>query len=626
MKSPITLKLLLSLLDDFKRLEPSLKGFDRDKVTIEARFKHEGRGFLTFSLPRFCDALDKGLADSKFACPHGFKKVRGGALPAFMQGLLCEVFETKTGQLKEQPNIRAIKCLREALRLFKKVRIDSAGEEVLHRDAVRTFWDADGSCGTDTISGPRGYLLSYVSRYVLANLGQTKIAEVLPRHGPGAVAEGLYGNQKWSSICNALSSVATEQLGFDLFRATDFRGTEQARDIERDHGEATSLSRDYERDPPEFGIGYPLATSSARSSRLVSVPKDVKSRRTITVEPCWNMFFQQGLNAILREHIAKDRILSNCLDLVDQSKNQNLAMVGSITGEWSTLDLKSASDLLSLKLVEAVFAPISQDFFSWMSWCRTPGVDNKTLKKFAGMGNALTFPVQSVVFAMIAITAIASKSGRRPNYRDVVRSSRCLRVYGDDIIVRKEDTDLVVDWIESFGLRINRTKSFTTGNFRESCGVDAYKGVDVTPVYVRADPDDSSYDPSSVANLVAVSNNMWERGLYAASTILKDAVEERLGYSLPMVSHQSSGLGWTCRTGAVEVSRWDPKLHQWLVKAPVIIPVKRNDPLDDWPALLKFFLTPLIERNGEHLKKTIMRFRNRIKRKWIPAQAGLSSL
>jgi hypothetical protein len=55
-------------------------------------------------------------------------------------------------------------------------------------------------------------------------------------------------------------------------------------------------------------------------------------------------------------------------------------------------------------------------------------------------------------------------------------------VFGDDIIVPSECAEFVIDDLESFGLLVNRTKSFWRGAFRESCGVDAYNGVDVTPV------------------------------------------------------------------------------------------------------------------------------------------------
>jgi len=95
MKRPIAL--LSSLLEDFQRLEPGVMHLDRDLKTIEARFEHEGYGFLTVTLPSLCDALDQGLVQGRLACPSSFKKMKGGALPRFLSGLLCHVFDPKTG-------------------------------------------------------------------------------------------------------------------------------------------------------------------------------------------------------------------------------------------------------------------------------------------------------------------------------------------------------------------------------------------------------------------------------------------------------------------------------------------------------------------------------------------------
>lgn len=641
MKSPLKLRLLLALLTDVKRLEPSLRGIDRDIITIKARFKHEGDGFLTVTLPKFCDALDRGLADSRFACPFGFRTVRRGTLPAFLQGLLCEVFE-QTGSLKEDPNVRVIKCLREVLRLFKKVP-SSTRDEVLGYRAIGTFWDTDDANGS-ALFDSRANLLSHVAGYVLPNLESTRFECILPQHGPGAVSEPLHGNQKWDYVATVLSKLTVDSghWGLDIWDAgwfTDISRCASEGNSPRLQSRAKLSGALVPSILPSCELHDGLSSDSrynpARSARLVTVPKDTSSRRTITVEPCWNMFIQQGLNKILRENIEKDPVLRNCLTLSDQTPNQKLALEGSINGRWATLDLKSASDLLSYELVQFVFTRISPSFCREVFGCRTSEVQNKYLRKFAGMGNALTFPVQSVVFALLAIAATASLGTKWPRYGDVVRASRDVRVYGDDIIVRSDVADLVVDWIESFGLKINRKKSFTTGNFRESCGVDAFKGVDVTPVYLRADPDDSSNDPAALASFVSTSNQLWLRGLYSAAKLLERHVEARIGYPLPLVAAESSGLGWVTRTGAVTVQKWDRNLHQWLVKAPVISPCKRGDSLSGYPALLKFFLAPepskigsisISNRDKEHLKKTVIRFKTRIAARWIPARAGLASV
>jgi hypothetical protein len=227
------------------------------------------------------------------------------------------------------------------------------------------------------------------------------------------------------------------------------------------------------------------------------------------VEPLLNQFIQQGLNIELRQMIDKSPILSMCLALTDQSHNQKLALAGSLTDDWATIDLKSASDLMSVQLVRNVFGGHG-DFFLRMMECRSPWAKcdkyHINLGKFAGQGNALTFPVMSVCLAVICIAAILDKKGFKPSYWNVKRAARQLRIYGDDIIVGKQYAHQCVTWLENVGFIVNVTKSFLEGNFKESCGVDAFKGVDVTPLYIGNRPDDQSEEPSVIEGLVANDN------------------------------------------------------------------------------------------------------------------------
>jgi hypothetical protein len=125
MKSPIVL--LRRLLEDFQRLNPDVKGLKRDLKTLELRFEHEGYGFLTVALSQLDDAILHGLSSRRFLSPHGLKKVRGGAIPVFLQGMSQEVFDPTTGILKKNPNIGVLKDLHQVLRLFKKTQL-SDGE------------------------------------------------------------------------------------------------------------------------------------------------------------------------------------------------------------------------------------------------------------------------------------------------------------------------------------------------------------------------------------------------------------------------------------------------------------------------------------------------------------------
>lgn len=669
MKSPIVL--LSALLTDVKRLEPDVRNLDRDLKTIEARVKHEGIGFLTVSLSSYCDALDEGLAKRRFTCPLGFKTGRY-ALPRLFSGLLCEVFDEKSGQLKEKPNLAYLKILREILRLFKKLPLTGNRDEHLDHKAKVNFLQCDDSISQTTWNDRYVHHIGLVCNLILNQLEGVDYENTLQfRHGPGAVMEKCTANQKWYAVSEG--AFRTESLPFRLEElGLDTLGDLSCIPVEQQGSKEPCYlpeheTRQYVREPKALRTspdksnpgsspqGDALLEGEARQneqasgmpylqSRLVTVAKNSTSRRTITVEPVLLQYVQQALKTTLRDHISKCRIMANSVDLTDQSHNQKLAMEGSRTGLWATIDLSSASDLLSLELVKLIFRN-KPTFLDWLIRSRsssyTDGKNSRILKKYAGMGNATTMPVQSVTFAVIAMAAILDAVGRRPTFGSVMRASKLVRVYGDDIIVPAQYSQRVVDWLEHFGLRVNKRKSFTDYKswwehqpcFRESCGVDAYGGVDVTPLYLRALPEKTSdrpngrraslsTDPSAIASCVATSNLAWERCLYTFSATLAQSVEDLLKKRLPLVPAKSSALGWHSRVDACNPTKWDPSLQRLVLRAPVLKPIYRSDPLNGVAALFKFYHVPLLGRGPRHLERSQVRFSSRIVWRWMPAECG----
>lgn len=624
MKSPVML--FSSLFDDVERLEPGVVGLNRDLITIESRFKHEGYGFISITLPSLCNALDLGITEGRFTCPTAFSRIRGGAIPKFLSGLLCKVFDPITGLLLSSAHANIVKCLREILMLFKKITLTQKREEILHNDAVRGFISTDDSISRDVYPHEMLQTLRVVSSYVLPSLLQLREEDLKTKHGPGGVSEGLSANQKWRAL--------SEELSLDPYYAYKYGLHVISRN--RDHG---PCQPDEELPFPallqlgDYLNGLTSRPPTSRVAKLLSVPKSSSARRTITAEPMLYQFIQQGLNTSLRDSIKKCSILRRCLSLTDQSKNQRLAMLGSLHGKYATIDLSSASDLLSLDLVKEVFATkalfLSNALECRSSECRVNKVDTLTMKKFAGMGNALTFPVQSVVFALLAICGVLCEEGLPPSYVNVKRAAGRVRVYGDDIIVRSEHVRQVFEWLTCFGLKINQKKSFSVGYFRESCGVDAYRGVNVTPVYVRHWPLYASGDPETVASLVSASNQFWMLGLYKTAKVLEDVVESLVG-KLPCVSKTSQSLGWHSRVDTnIAPCRWDGKLQRLVFRGLVVVPQMRADKLDGYPALLKSLSQLEARRNSEiqevdklHLQRSVRRFHTRLRLRWMPAQAG----
>lgn len=579
------LLLLRSLFDDLKRLHPEVHDFDRDIHTIVDRVEHEGIGFLTLALSRFADSFDAALARRQFENVPGFKNKPRSSLPELFWGLTSLVFDSSTGSLKESPPVDAITSIRQVLRLFKKAKI-SASEAMLHAKELDSFKRKEAS-----MLGPELWILRElrrVSSYVLRGIEENlDIMFEHLKHGPGAVFERKGGNQKWSLLLEQIEE-------FDLFPESGI--------------DLMLVDRDK-------GILSNSALLPSERARFATVPKTVTSRRGITVEPLMKQFYQQGMNGLLRRSIERCPVLSKSLSLTDQSKNQELALAGSRTGEWATIDLSSASDLLQLEAVESAFwnQPI---VFDRLNRCRSLFEDGSPMKKFAGMGNATTFPVQSIVFAMIAWIGVCDERELPVSRNSLMRVAGSVRVYGDDIIVPSDCAHRVIGYLEACGLKVNVNKTFTEGNFRESCGVDAFQGQDVTPVYYRLDPRLTAYSDSDVETLVSTSNQFWLKGYYSLANCIKANVTRQvpIGYTL----RDSGAVGWICRHRTLLRTRVCDRRQAPIYRSRVSEPSKSKDKLGDYPALLKFFLTPLIARDKGHLKETVQRYSNQVRWRWVP--------
>lgn len=209
-------------------------------------------------------------------------------------------------------------------------------------------------------------------------------------------------------------------------------------------------------------------------NRIITVPKNYKTDRTIAVEPDMNMYVQKGIGALLRR-----RLKAAGCDLDDQTRNQRLSRVGAITGRLATIDLSMASDTVSRVLVSKFIRP---DWLEALEQSRCPfGVlpsgEKIFYQKFSSMGNGFTFELESVIFYSLALACTLSVG------EEVSR----VAVYGDDIVIPSAAADTLYGALSTCGFVPNVKKSYTEGPFRESCGKHYYLEHDISPFYVRRD-------------------------------------------------------------------------------------------------------------------------------------------
>lgn len=228
--------------------------------------------------------------------------------------------------------------------------------------------------------------------------------------------------------------------------------------------------------------------------RMVAVPKDSRGPRLICVHPSEAIWIQQGQRRVLEKSIEMSPLTAGKINFRDQSVNGSLALSSSSNREYCTLDLKEASDRIGLELINYLFGN-----YVFGTLCSTRATEvvlldgrRVELQMFAPMGNCLTFPVESLVFWSLVRAGILSKYG-----------VNCTEVYvfGDDIIFPTKYYDGAINGLIRAGLIPNTGKTFRKGLFRESCGVDAYNGINVTPHRVRVGGINSYSDAESVCDL-----------------------------------------------------------------------------------------------------------------------------
>ncbi len=544
-----------------------------DVATLTSDVERAGEEILTLRLPELGAAFEQSLA-METLCLSGvaFSHARSKTdkRPRFMHGFWALVFDDK-GDLFEHPSIDAIRAIRQVLHLHGKLK------ELPSPERLKRAFDGYVSTDNEVSNAIPFELLKEFRKTARKAWGRhfSSMEKFMyhdgflagAKHGPGAVSERLSSNGKWKN------QEWTERLE-EVFRSTEY------------------LNHDLAYEGDHLVLHPPGAEPPAR---VVAVPKTAKSPRIITIEPVYNQFIQQGFASLFVQWMYQHPEVS----FEFREPNQLLAQAGSRDGSYATIDLSEASDRIPLRLVKELFGDHIYLLRGILA-CRsqTSELEDGTvvqLRKFASMGSALTFPIQTLVFATIVKMAV-ERSNRD---RGGLNESTLIRVYGDDIVVPIYAALETVKLLHAFGLKVNTAKSFWTGRFRESCGGDYFSGTPINIVRTRQRLPRSRSDVDEVVAIVAFRNLYWEQyGPTELVTIL-DAFIERL-IPFPEGLRETAGL--------VRWSHWptphgmDSRYQRAYVNACFVVHKIPQDPLDGLPALLKFFWTPFDE-DSKHLQR-----------------------
>jgi hypothetical protein len=570
--------------------------WERDLGRSLHELVHRGERLLTIDLPALRKHLEKCLEEGQYTPSKLYLSgivSKAVQVPAFCRALYLKVFDVQ-GKLLTEPSAEAINDLRQLMEGFGKLKnpckqeaIDGEVKVFLHNEVElrepTLAWSSDvlykDMLDTKRISFADGIIHPRGESY-------------LPGMEPDSFGLGTWDAAVLQRVCDIITSSfgdlhlerdderVAERPQHGKGRVSNLKRTE-SKFLFADWPRKLDLTFPYDRYAVS-DLGYQITENDnvegwlrnfEAPSKLIAVPKTMSGPRLIGSEPNYHQWCQQLIRAQIESRV-KNTVLRNCISFGDQRPNRELALNGSRDGSIATVDLKSASDRLSCWTIEralrgnlTLLDRIHATRTRWMRNAVNDSFSSIVLKKCFTQGSACTFPVQTVVYSMISIAAVILTENRPVNKWSITRAARKVRVFGDDIVIPTTSLPKLRCLLGFLQLSVNSNKTFSKGRFRESCGLDAYDGVDVTPARVKRFSPNPSHDIAQ--SMIEASNNFYKRGMWNVASWLQSHLGK---YKLPTIAIRDSektvftkvGDGYQSIQGLATdhlKSRWNPRLQ-----------------------------------------------------------------
>lgn len=570
-----------ALITDCRMAYPTMgRLLSLDESRLTQLNEDRGEGLWTLDLPNLSSLLKQGLKTGRLDLKGPLsravsKRIR---VPRLFSGLWLRVFD-RSGCLLSTPDVNAIAFIYQMVDIGKKLSRGCSPKRL--QDAVEEYHNVERQLRSPTL------------RWESDELDPDRLSPGLHLRDGLDADLPLFPAERGESEdigslldrCQRVFDIVLPELGF--FEPLTQSGSRESenRGTGFKHGPGAVADRrglvnkyDFPRWTAKLEEWFPYRDCGTVASdvdtqplnhevpsRLIAVPKTAKSPRLIAAEPTEHQFCQQWIK---NEMVERLRALFGqtfvCFN--NQKLSQQMALQGSKDGRLSTVDLSSASDRLSCWLVERAFRS-NQSLLHVLHATRTrylkDSISGETqyvkLKKFASQGTAVTFPVQSLVFLCIALGCSIRGD---VSWTKIRKERDRVRVFGDDIIIPTHAYTKLVHVLHSLGLKVNEDKSFSSGFFREACGMDAFRGFDITPCKPERVLNDG---PQSRRAILDISNNLFAKGYWHASNALESTLGSHILRRLPTVGRDCGITGRFSFLGTRTdhlTTRWNSRLHR----------------------------------------------------------------
>lgn len=297
-------------------------------------------------------------------------------------------------------------------------------------------------------------------------------------------------------------------------------------------------------------------------NRPAQVPKTWNKDRLIFVEEEARLNVQQAIRVWLEDVTAQ--VKPKRFDFKDQEFQRSRLGLS----DMASIDLSAASDTISAGLVFSLFQdrPVLR---SLLFGTRARTSDGPAHRCYSTMGNATTFPIMTIILSAVCASTERSfmsdlfGKGRTPF------SLKKATVFGDDIVCDQHIMPRLLSRLKELGLCPNPKKTYGGRTFKESCGLDIYKDVEVTPLRVS-----NLFDlriNEQVVRLVDLSNRAHRRGFWTLADYVLSLCRTRRKVPFCFHEFQIPGAAWSFSndqrdyTTALPNFRWDSDIQSNVV-------------------------------------------------------------
>jgi hypothetical protein len=525
---------------------------DVDSFTVRYCLKRlkgtEGLAFWTKTLPKLSKAVLTSLEKGRFERPMGFafKRQSLGIFSKFLN----KIFDKETGRCLAEPCAESIRRLRQVCEYTYKLALPFTDAQLAKAEVK--FLANDRSLRDEEIDGDFVELCRKNFEKFYGELSTATKHEIFaaarPRSGPGTFSGTKAYEREWGSWFARRAKPVTIRKE-DIPCLGYFKPYPSARSVVKQ-----DVRRVVESSVGTFSVDVasrlkrfkPSIATDPDFSEVLFVPKDSRGPRTIVREPFMRLQAQLAFHDWCKG--ALEKVTSYRVNFENQDCNRNLALTASINRTWATLDLESASDRVDALIIERIVrnAPGLRAFVRDRSrMAKLPSGVTVPLRKLAGMGSGLTFPLMSLLIHLAICTELTCRT-----HYSYEQAMKMVYVYGDDIVVPNWAYSLAVKSLAKVKLRVNEDKSFKLSKFRESCGGDYFDGVDVKPLRLKLQGGNPEADNTrvvvnttlGVVELERHCRELVKAGLQRTADYLYERLEGVLGF-LPYVTGESPVLG-----------------------------------------------------------------------------------